>query len=240
METSRSTGAGSSFVVPTTDSLVALREAALSQKPVSFGKRRTDSPHEFYRYPARFTPDFARAAIEAFTNAGDLVLDPFVGGGTTLVEAMRTGRRSLGADVNELASFVSTVKTRVLTNADTAALRQWASRLQKVLNIARPSPSLIDWRIDGYLKDMDDESTWRMRNLIALALSSLKDLHEPAQRDFARCIILRTAQWALDMRSTIPTIDEFRTTIVAHAKTMIDAAESFAAEVGRIRRRQQF
>src|SRR5947209_2346116 len=43
--------------------------------------------HDFYKYPARFSPIFARAAIELFTRPGDLVLDPHVGGGTTLVEA---------------------------------------------------------------------------------------------------------------------------------------------------------
>src|ERR1700731_1047133 len=30
--------------------------------------------HSFYKYPARFSPIFARAAIEAFTQPGDLVL----------------------------------------------------------------------------------------------------------------------------------------------------------------------
>jgi DNA methylase len=46
--------------------------------------------HGFYKYPARFSPIFARAAIEAFTQPGDLVLDNHVGGGTTLVEALAT------------------------------------------------------------------------------------------------------------------------------------------------------
>ena len=43
--------------------------------------------HEFYRYPARFSPTFVREFIETFTKPGDWVFDPFVGGGTTLVEA---------------------------------------------------------------------------------------------------------------------------------------------------------
>ena len=33
--------------------------------------------HGFYRYPARFSPQFAGAAIEHFTEFGDLVVDPF-------------------------------------------------------------------------------------------------------------------------------------------------------------------
>jgi len=43
--------------------------------------------HNFYKYPARFSPLFVDEAIRVFSNPGDLILDPFVGGGTTLVEA---------------------------------------------------------------------------------------------------------------------------------------------------------
>ena len=69
--------------------------------------------HNFYRYPARFSPKLVRATIEAFTEPGDLVLDPFVGGGTTLVEAMVLGRHAVGSDISSLAIFVSEVKTTI-------------------------------------------------------------------------------------------------------------------------------
>ena len=68
--------------------------------------------HDFYRYPPRFSPAFARAAIEAFTRPGDMVLDPFVGAGTTLVEALALGRDAIGIDISQLAEFVATAKTR--------------------------------------------------------------------------------------------------------------------------------
>lgn len=71
--------------------------------------------HRFYRYPARFSPTFVQAAIEQFTQPGDLVFDPFLGGGTTLVEAMRLGRAGVGSDINELAVFISQVKTTLLS-----------------------------------------------------------------------------------------------------------------------------
>src|SRR3954466_9422587 len=66
--------------------------------------------HGFYKYPARFSPVFARAAIETFTEPGDLVLDPHVGGGTTLVEARAAGREAVGVDISPLAEFVANVK----------------------------------------------------------------------------------------------------------------------------------
>jgi DNA modification methylase len=46
----------------------------------------TGLTHNFYKYPARFSPSFARQIVLAFSSPGDLVFDPFMGGGTTLVE----------------------------------------------------------------------------------------------------------------------------------------------------------
>jgi DNA modification methylase len=85
--------------------------------------------HGFYKYPARFSPCFARAAIEAFTEPGDWVLDNHVGGGTTLVEALALGRHSAGSDISALAEFVAKTKTTLLTDAELARLERWPVEL---------------------------------------------------------------------------------------------------------------
>jgi len=71
--------------------------------------------HEIYRYPARFSPAFAREAILSFTAPGDLVLDPFCGGGTSMTEAIGLGRRAVGLDINSLATFLSQTKMTPLS-----------------------------------------------------------------------------------------------------------------------------
>lgn len=122
------------------DAFLSMRAATLSRAPISLGPRRTNSPHEFYRYPARFSPSFARAAIAAFSRPSDLILDPFVGGGTTAVEALVSGRRSLVADLNPLATFVTRVKTRPLADNGAVAVQQWIDQLPRVTLLSRPSP----------------------------------------------------------------------------------------------------
>ncbi len=52
-------------------------------------------------HPATFPISLARRVIELFTHWGELVLDPFVGSGTTLVAAQDAGRNAIGFDLQE-------------------------------------------------------------------------------------------------------------------------------------------
>jgi hypothetical protein len=91
------------------------------------------STHHFYHYPARFHPDVAREVISAFSRKGSWVLDPFMGGGTSIVEGLALGRRMVGVDINALARFVADVRTRPLSTADESAIRDWAYRASDLL-----------------------------------------------------------------------------------------------------------
>src|SRR5947209_5286090 len=84
------------------------------------------STHTFYHYPARFSPQIARTVIEVFSEDGDWVLDPFMGGGTSVIEGLSLGRRVIGVDLNALAHFVATVRTTPLSAGDALALCAWA------------------------------------------------------------------------------------------------------------------
>ena len=52
-------------------------------------------------HPATFPISLARKVIELFTHEGELVLDPFVGSGTTLLAAQDTDRNCVGFDLQE-------------------------------------------------------------------------------------------------------------------------------------------
>jgi hypothetical protein len=115
--------------------------------------RITGLTHSFYRYPARFSPLFARAAISAFTQPGDLVMDPFMGGGTSLVEAKAAGRLAVGTDINSLSVFISRAKTTPLTERDLEEVSVWATLLSKHLNLRHDAPRDSKWIEDGYAPD---------------------------------------------------------------------------------------
>lgn len=88
---------------------------------------REDAPdrahvHGFHTYPARTHPVTARRLVEAFSPERGLVLDPFCGSGTVLVEAMLAGRDAVGVDLNPLAVTLARAKTYPHPKDKTAAL----------------------------------------------------------------------------------------------------------------------
>ena len=68
--------------------------------------------HYLFRYPAKFHPPVVAELIARYTEPGDLILDPFVGSGTLLIEAMLCQRRAIGVDVDPVAISVALAKTR--------------------------------------------------------------------------------------------------------------------------------
>lgn len=180
--------------------------------------------HNFYRYPARFSPKLVRAAIQAFSEPGDLVLDPFVGGGTTLVEAMALGRHAIGTDISSLATFVSEVKTTLYSDPELDKLTKWAAQAQEDINICGPVQIDTEYEKAGYMRHLDSLETWRLRKAIEQALASAKRLPATGLEAFARCAVLRTAQWALDGRKKLPTINDFRNVLVLNTGNMIEGA----------------
>lgn len=67
--------------------------------------------HNVHRYSGKFIPQIAARAISLLTEPGDLVVDPYCGSGTTLVEAALLNRRAVGVDLNPLAVLIARVKT---------------------------------------------------------------------------------------------------------------------------------
>ncbi|HTW59496.1 MAG TPA: site-specific DNA-methyltransferase [Terriglobales bacterium] len=80
-------------------------------------------------HPAPFPAELAERLIRLFSFAGDTVLDPFVGTGTTSLAAINVGRNSIGTDCDP--DFISMAR----------------ERLQRAI-LSRPEPQLFKTRLD--------------------------------------------------------------------------------------------
>lgn len=145
--------------------------------------------HNFYHYPARFSPQFARAIISHFSKPEDVVLDPFMGGGTSIIEGLTLGRFMLGIDLNALAHFIATVRTTPLSLRDEEQIVAWADWASSVLPILPPISS-------PKIRNLPQP----VRTFVAGALQMAYILPLRRQRNLARCALLRLGQWALDCR----------------------------------------
>jgi hypothetical protein len=74
-------------------------------------QRAAHSLHEI-SYRACFKPQLPRFFIDRLTAPGDIVYDPFMGRGTTLIEAALMGRRPYGCDVNPLSRVLCEPRLR--------------------------------------------------------------------------------------------------------------------------------
>ena len=110
--------------------------------------------HGLHPYPAKFIPELPRLLIRLLSHPGELVLDPFSGGGTSGVEALALGRRYLGIDANPVGNAAGRAKTRRLSATDLAGLQDCETSVtaigERELEEAAPSwlpeiPNLGKW-----------------------------------------------------------------------------------------------
>lgn len=77
---------------------------------ISKGKRASGQTHPCFR-PLK-TMEWL---VSNFTEEGDTILDPFAGSGTTLLAALRTGRKAIGVEIEEKYCKIAAERCRQLT-----------------------------------------------------------------------------------------------------------------------------
>ena len=93
-----------------------------------------DAPvHRWVPWVAGYSKRFVAAALARLTTAPGVVLDPFAGVGTTLVEADLAGHAALGFEINPYAAFVAKTK-----------LKAHRAAPQRLREIARSLPAFVE------------------------------------------------------------------------------------------------
>lgn len=121
---------------------VAPVQARLAAIDWNFSSReRAHALEAIHPYPAKFIGNIPRSLLKTLPLPKDtVVFDPFVGSGTTLMEAQRYGLPSIGVDLNPIACLIARVKTAALpTDLDAIA--------QRVSDAARTNSSPVRWSI---------------------------------------------------------------------------------------------
>lgn len=91
--------------------------------------------HTIHSYPAKFIPQIPQHFIKQLSKKGDTVYEPFLGSGTTAVEANILGRDAIGNDVNELAVLISKVKTTPISKKKLSSLDNLLNRIYSRIDL---------------------------------------------------------------------------------------------------------
>lgn len=117
-----------------------------------------DGTHKFHRFPGKFIPHVPRWALRRYGSKGrSLVLDPFCGSGTTLVETALAGHSGYGFDVDPIARLITKVKTTPLELAvlSNCCVEMKAFVAQRREGKFKPSiPTLAHWFSDAAVRDL--------------------------------------------------------------------------------------
>lgn len=110
--------------------------------------------HCYHTYPAMMIPQVARKLINDYAPQGkcNLIFDPYMGSGTTLVEASLKGINSVGTDINPLARMISLAKT---IHFDTDKIGHYISAIQLL-----PFDYASDKVIDSNFERISNYSYW--------------------------------------------------------------------------------
>ncbi len=89
-----------------------IKKEGLKPKPVRPLERPVlAEPHtaiyKMHRYFARRPHNVFAKIIQHYSDPGDLILDPFCGGGVSVVEGLKLRRRMVGVDLNPLATWIN-------------------------------------------------------------------------------------------------------------------------------------
>lgn len=180
-------------------------------------------------HPATFPISLAKKIIELFTHQGELILDPFVGSGTTLLAAQDVNRNAVGFDL--LTKYVDLCESRLnenhmFNNSKQIAIQDDARNISKyfdketisliwtsppyanLLNRKRQNKSRRDRnnnqlnKVEQYSQDERDLGTYDLDKYTEI----MGDIYEsllPLLKEKAHCVINVPDFWLENKRITI-------------------------------------
>ncbi len=101
-------------------------------EPISHGvvAETHEAIYKMHKYFARRPGNVFNYLVKHYSAAGDIILDPFSGGGATVFEALREGRKVIGVDINPMAVFITEAE---LLEIDLEALKSHYQKIRKDL-----------------------------------------------------------------------------------------------------------
>ena len=155
---------------------------AIPQRELNIEKKRRGNP---LKWRGQFSPQLVEVLIAKFSQTNDIILDPFAGSGTVLLEASKRRNTVYGCEINPAAFILSTLYSFV--NVPPRLRKAALLNVDKQLNdtfalplFAKAKPEETDevWQKDC-IRGMLEEVTCKTEKKLIHALVILLDLYQP-------------------------------------------------------------
>ena len=172
---------------PTQDALYAEIDHELSWSELELPQvERTKHVHGLHPYLGKYIPQLVDVFLQRYFVPGNCIYDPFLGSGTTLIEANAFGADGIGCDISAFNCLLSRVKSsRYALGELELALRGTLEEARRIGRAAAPetTPWLRSWFAPRALEEL-------------LSFRSAIETLQPEHADVARVILSRAARSA--------------------------------------------
>ena len=171
--------------MPTAFATTPLDRTSLPQSSLDLVQRMRTNP---LPWPGQFSPQLVAELLGAYARPSTVVLDPFVGSGTSLVEAARLGHGARGSDLNPAAVVLARVYEMINlpVNERGQVVEQLGNRLRDVTSpLTEPmfapetKPVPGGRELEAQLVQLWTRADDRLTRNLAAALVVLCDFHRP-------------------------------------------------------------
>jgi len=125
----------------------------IKEAPTNFTTALDYPIHRWYYYKEGFSPSMVEDFVKG-NHKESIVIDPFCGGGTTLLVCMIRGIPSIGLEVNPFSSFLARVKTRIYEKNDIKSFQKHIDKIRTLRgksSINPPKMSMINRLFEPYV-----------------------------------------------------------------------------------------
>lgn len=152
------------------DEQITPKISLLEKSATSHNRQATRySAHGIHEYKGKFNPQIVHTLLNNLgANKNTVILDPFCGSGTTLLESSLLGYKSIGYDINPLAVFIANAKQKSLNVDPDDIFKAWKKISEESGNLTKldiKKLSSSNERIEYLEKWFPEENLIKIENL---------------------------------------------------------------------------
>ena len=161
---------------------------------------RTKHVHRLHPYLGKFIPQLVEVFLKHYFNKGDWILDPFLGSGTTLIEANVLGMPSAGIEISLFNCLIAEIKTKKydipLLEKETKDILFKTKEYSKWLTKGETQLTFLNKSYKKYNTESEYLNTWFSDRALQEILFYKDQIKNYQNQDILKIILSRTTRSA--------------------------------------------